>query len=107
MRLNTILPVALAAALGLSTLMTAYEARAAEGRNAALLGGFAAGALVGGAIGSAAAPRVYAPAPAPVYVAPPPPPPPPAYYASCGYEQRPVYDRWGYFAGYRPVRVCY
>jgi hypothetical protein len=105
MRLIAMLPAALAASLGLSTVITGFEAKAAEGRNAALLGGFAAGALVGGAIGSAAAPRTYAPAP--VYVAPPPPPPPPAYYASCGYEQRPVYDRWGYFAGYRPVRVCY
>jgi hypothetical protein len=106
MRLIPMLPAALAAGLGLSTVITGFEAKAAEGRNAALLGGFAAGALVGGAIGSTA-PHYYAPAPAPVYVAPPPPPPPPADYASCGYEQRPVYDRWGYFAGYRPVRVCY
>jgi len=105
MRLLHRLPAALAASLALSTVMTSLEAQAAEGRNAALLGGFAAGALVGGALGSAAAPRNYGPPPAPVYVAPPPPPP--AYYASCGYEQQPIYDRWGYFAGYRPVRVCY
>ncbi len=104
MRLFQLLPAALVASLVISTVMTNFEARAAEGRNAALLGGFAAGALVGGALGSAA-PREYGPAPAPVYVAPPPPPP--GYYASCGYEQQPIYDRWGYFVGYRPVRVCY
>jgi len=72
-------------------------ANAADGRNAALFGGFAAGALVGGALASG--PR-YA-APAPVYVAPPPP-----AVIDCAYERRPVYDGYGYFAGYRMVRVC-
>jgi hypothetical protein len=69
---------------------------AADGRNAALFGGFAAGALVGGALASG--PR-YA-VPPPVYAAPPP------AFVDCGYERRPVYDRWGYFAGYRYMRVC-
>jgi hypothetical protein len=70
-------------------------ANAADGRNAALFGGFAAGALVGGALASG--PR-YA-APPPVYAAPP-------VVVDCGYERRPVYDQWGNFAGYRHFRVC-
>jgi hypothetical protein len=70
-------------------------AAADDGRNAALFGGLAAGAIVGGALAAGAR--------APVYAAPPPPPP---VYVDCGYERRPVFDRWGNFAGYRYVRVC-
>jgi hypothetical protein len=62
---------------------------------AGLLGGFAAGALVGSA---AAQPHYYYPpyyyAPAPVYVPPP----------RCWYERRSVWDGYGYVV--EPVRVC-
>ena len=62
---------------------------------AGLLGGFAAGALVGTA---AARPYYYyyPPyyAPAPVYVPPP----------GCWYERRSVWDGYGYVV--QPVRVC-
>lgn len=104
-------------ALGAAILAASAPAEARSGRNAALLGGLAAGAIVGGAIASAHArpyyyaPRAYAPgyyAPsyhAPSYYAP-------GYYApayrapACWRENRAVYDAWGNFAGYRAVRVC-
>jgi hypothetical protein len=61
---------------------------------AGVLGGLAAGAI----IGSATHPYGYGPgyygyAPEPVY-------------NPCYRERRPVYDANGYFAGYRVVRVC-
>jgi len=31
----------------------------------------------------------------------------PVYYGGCGWQDRPVYDAWGNFAGYAPVQVCY
>jgi hypothetical protein len=31
----------------------------------------------------------------------------PYYYGSCAWQNRPVYDSWGNFAGYAPVHVCY
>jgi hypothetical protein len=31
----------------------------------------------------------------------------PYYYGSCSWQNRPVYDSWGNFAGYAPVQVCY
>jgi hypothetical protein len=31
----------------------------------------------------------------------------PAYYGGCSWQNRPVYDSWGNFAGYAPVQVCY
>ena len=52
------------------------SAQAADGRNAALIGGLAAG-VAGGAILGAA---LSQPRPAPVYYAPPPPPPPQVEY---------------------------
>ncbi len=51
---------------------------------AGVLGGLAAGAI----IGSAARPYGYGPGPYPCV------------------RRRPVYDGYGNFAGYRPVRVC-
>jgi len=30
----------------------------------------------------------------------------PVYY-SCGWQNRPVYDAWGNFAGFAPVQMCY
>jgi hypothetical protein len=91
-RISSVFAISVIASVGMTDL-----ANAADGRNAALFGGFAAGALVGGALASA--PR-YA-GPGPVYVAPPPP-----AVIDCAYERRPVYDSYGYFAGYRMMRVC-
>lgn len=51
---------------------------------AGVIGGLAAGAI----IGSAVRPYAYGPGPYPCL------------------RRRPVYDANGYFAGYRPVRVC-
>jgi hypothetical protein len=31
----------------------------------------------------------------------------PYYYGGCYWQNRPVYDSWGNFAGYTPVQVCY
>jgi hypothetical protein len=90
--ISGVFAISIVASIGLTN-----PTNAAEGRNAALFGGFAAGALVGGALASG--PR-YA-APAPVYEAPPPP-----AVIDCAYERRPVYDAYGYFAGYRMIRVC-
>jgi hypothetical protein len=79
---------------------TAVPAAADGGRNAALFGGLAAGAIIGGALASG--PHYYAPAypPAPIYA------PEPVYYADCFFERRPMFDGWGNFVGYRRVRVC-
>ncbi len=66
------------------------HAQAGDGFAAGLIGGFAAGAIVG----SAMAPRPYYYAPAPVYVAPPP-----VYGPACYWTRgEPVWD------GYRWVR---
>ncbi len=51
---------------------------------AGVLGGLAVGALVGSAY-------AYGP----------------AYYGRCYWQNRPIYDGWGNFAGYQPVQVCY
>lgn len=60
---------------------------------AGVIGGLALGAFAA----QAAGPRYYGPAygygPTPVY-------------GECFNRRRPVYDRWGNFAGYRVVRVC-
>jgi hypothetical protein len=78
-------------------------AHAAEGRNAALFGGLAAGAVIGGALMGAARPG-------PVYAAPPPPPPPVVVYEEpepiCHRERRPLFDEYGNVAGFRTIRVC-
>jgi hypothetical protein len=74
---------------------TAVPAAADGGRNAALFGGLAAGAIIGGALASGPA---YPPAP--IYA------PEPIYYADCFFERRPMFDGWGNFVGYRRVRVC-
>jgi len=85
--------------LTLATFSGVDTSRAGGGEVAAgLLGGFAAGAIVG----SALAPRPYYYGPAPVYVAPPPP----AFVAPACYWTRgePV---WNGYAWVRPrVQVC-
>ncbi len=94
-------PVAALAVIAIATLSGTDASRAGGGDVAAgLLGGFAAGAIVG----AATAPRPYS-GPAPVYVAPPPayvePAPPPACYWTRG---EPV---WNGYAWVRPrVQVC-
>jgi hypothetical protein len=95
--------LAAGAALVLATLSGVQPARSRDGAGVAagLLGGFAAGAI----IGSAVAPRPYY-GPAPVYVDPPPYVAPPAYEAPACYWTRgePV---WNGYAWVRPrVQVC-
>lgn len=62
---------------------------------AGLLGGLAAGAI----IGSATHPYGYGYGPAYAYG-------PEPVYDSCYLARRPVYDAYGDFSGYRRVRVC-
>jgi hypothetical protein len=75
---------------------------------AAGIGGFALGALAGGALAQ--------PGPPPVYYGAPGYGPTPAYvgrprryqpvYEHCWRERRPVFDEYGEVIGYRPQRVC-
>jgi hypothetical protein len=92
--------VSLALALSCGSTMIASPARAddAGAAVAAGIGGLAVGAILGGALARPAPPPVYYPEP--VYMAPPPPPP------RCWLEEVPVFDEYGYPAGYRPRRIC-
>ena len=95
--------LAAGAALVLATLWGVQPARSGDGAGVAagLLGGFAAGAI----IGSATAPRPYY-GPAPVYIEPPVYGPAPMYEAPPCYWTRgePV---WNGYAWVRPrVQVC-
>ncbi len=94
---RTIATLSAALALGAAALAPIAPARAdsAGPAIAAGIGGFALGAITGGALASSAPPVVYAPAP--VYVAPPP---------VCWVERRPVFDEYGEVIGSRPRRVC-
>jgi hypothetical protein len=93
-------------ALGLALIGAPIEAQAENGQVAAgILGGLAAGALIGSAVRPAPPPPVYY-YPAPAYAAPPPPayvvPPPSCYYT-------PGAPVWDSFRGMwvRPrVQVC-
>ncbi|MEK4035507.1 hypothetical protein WOC76_06000 [Methylocystis sp. IM3] len=60
---------------------------------AAGIGGFALGAIAGGALAQQGPPTV-------VYAPPPPPP------VRCWTERRPVFDEYGEVIGSRPRRVC-
>jgi hypothetical protein len=86
----------------LASLAAPGQARADGGRiTAGVLGGLAAGAIIGGAVASSRPPVVYAPAPA--YA---PPPPPVEYVEPACYWTRgqPV---WNGYAWVRPrVQVC-
>ena len=73
-------------------------AAAEHGHNAAAIAGGLLGGVAAGAIISGAGPGYYGPGP--VYAQPVYGPPP-----GC-IERRPVYDTYGNFAGYRPVRIC-
>lgn len=94
---KTIATLSAALALGAAALAPVAPARAdsAGPAIAAGIGGFALGAITGGALANSAPPVVYAPAP--VYLAPPP---------VCWVERRPVFDEYGEVIGSRPRRVC-
>jgi hypothetical protein len=83
-----------ASAIGALTLSSApARADSAGPAIAAGIGGFALGAIAGGALARPAPPPV-------VYVEPPPPPP------RCWIERRPVFDEYGEVIGSHPRRIC-
>jgi hypothetical protein len=93
-----------AAGLALSLAAVPIQARAENGQIAAgILGGLAAGAIIGSAMRPPPPPVYYAPAP--VYA-----PPPPVYYAPapvCYYAPgAPVWDQWRGIWVRPQVRVC-
>jgi hypothetical protein len=107
---KSLLGLAAAASLGLASLAVPGTANAgcygcAVG--AGVIGGIAAGAIIGGAIANN-------PPPPPGYYAPPPPPPPGYYPAAGGYAQLAPGCYWGrrrvWVEGYgyqvRTVQVC-
>lgn len=91
---KTVATILAVSAIGALTF-TAAPARAdsAGPAIAAGIGGFALGAIAGGALAQPAPPPV-------VYVEPPPPPP------RCWVERRPVFDEYGEVIGSRPRRIC-
>ena len=100
----------IAAGLALATLSSGLVATAtpaaARGWGAPFAGGLIGGLAAGAIIGSATRPAYgygYAPSYgyAPAYGYDPVP-----VYESCYRGRRPVYDAYGEFAGYRSVRVC-
>lgn len=89
---------ALSAALVVAALSLAPTAPARADAGPAIaagIGGFALGAIAGGALAQPRPPVVYEAAP--VYVAPPP---------HCWVERRPVFDEYGDVIGSRPRRFC-
>jgi hypothetical protein len=110
--LTRLIALAGAAALAVSLLMSPTPASAGS-KAGYVIGGIAAGALIGGAIANANRPY-YAPG----YYAPPPPayyaPPPPAYYAPpsdavayCMQRYRSYRPETGTFIGYDGIeRPC-
>jgi len=100
---TTVSALAAAAAIGLATVALPTTADAGCrgcGVAAGVLGGLAAGAIIGGAIANSPPPAAYY-GPAPAYG-----PPPPAYYGPHCYWTRgePVWDGYRYV---RPrVQVC-
>lgn len=92
---KTLAGILAASAIGALTLSVApARADSAGPAIAAGIGGFALGAIAGGALAQQPAP------PPPVYYAPPPPPP------RCWVEQRPIFDEYGVEIGSRPRRIC-
>jgi hypothetical protein len=89
-----------ALALGAAPLAAATPAAAGDpgAAIAAGIGGFALGAIAGGAARPAPPPYYGGPAyyPAPAYEPPP----------RCWRERRPVFDEYGVVIGHRAVRVC-
>jgi hypothetical protein len=105
---KAILAIAAAATIAAGTLTapTAADARCRGcGVAAGVIGGIAAGAIIGGAIANSQ-PRYYAPAPGYIvydgYRRPYPVECPDGYWA-----RRRLYDRWGNFVGWsKPRFVC-
>jgi hypothetical protein len=105
---KTILAIAAAATIAAGTLTAPAPAEArchGCGVAAGVIGGIAAGAIIGGAIANSQ-PRYYGPAPGYVvyegYGAPYPAACPGGYWA-----RRRLHDRWGNFAGWsRPRFIC-
>jgi hypothetical protein len=84
-------------ALTFATVAAPQQAEARHGRNAAIIGGLAAGALLGAAIANG---PYYAYDPGPYYYAPGP-----AYYGpSCYWTRQRVWTDYGWRS--RRVRVC-
>jgi hypothetical protein len=81
------------AAIGALASAAPSRADSAGPAIAAGIGGFALGAIAGGALAQPAPPPV-------VYVEPPPPP------MHCWTQRRPVFDEYGEVIGYRPRRIC-
>jgi hypothetical protein len=119
-QLNKIGIAAAAMALSLVVLGAPAPASARDGQNAALIGGLAAGAVIGGVIAGGSqgyyrgepAHDQYYPAyrTAPAYRAYPAYSEFEVYDAprprQCYAQRQPIYNHWGDFAGYRRVRVC-
>ena len=117
MSLRAPLSCALILSLGFGLVMPMSPVLAKDGNNANLLGGLAAGALVGGVVGNALGKQEQQQQP--VYAAPPPAyaPPPPTIvqervyveddHPRCHFENRKLFDEDGNFAGTRRVRVCH
>jgi hypothetical protein len=98
---KAIIALVAATTIGAATLAPTDAFAQRRGAVAAgILGGLAAGAIVGGAIANSYPPPGYYYAPAPVYA------PPPAYYVepACHVEGRRVWD--GYAWRYQRVTVC-
>jgi hypothetical protein len=102
--------IAAAGVFALASVSAVNDAQAGcNGRCAlgwGILGGVAAGAIVGGAIANSQYPAYYAPAPGyvayPAYAAPYPVGCPGGYWA-----RRPLVDQWGNVVGYtRPRFFC-
>lgn len=92
-----VVAAAAALGLGLASLGATSPAQADPGAAvAAGIGGFALGAIAGGALARPAPPPPYYVAPAPVYIERP----------RCWRERRPVFDEFGEVIGYRSARVC-
>ncbi|WP_457797778.1 hypothetical protein [Methylocystis sp. S23] len=90
---KTLATILAASAIGALTLSAApAHADSAGPAIAAGIGGFALGAIAGGALAHPAPPPVV------YYDAPPPP--------RCWTEPRPVFDEYGEVIGSRPRRVC-
>jgi hypothetical protein len=93
MKSFSIVPAAAATLALASTAITPVHAGDGRGLAAGLIGGLAAGTIIGAAT---AGPRYYAPPPPPVYVAP-----------ACYWTQgQPVWDGYRGVWTYPPVRVC-